>query len=217
MPKTKKPRKGTKENPVTLDELNNLNQRNYKIVEATLSDDFCNYKFEIIRGVGLGQIHGVTDKKNIIEDDLRDAVAKFRVHMAVIDHAFKLSGIEIDDIDKFHSHELTQNYMVSGFKIKDKKGYTTIQLIGEKHVTMGWETITTPEISLDNLGGYVWYNELKEAGDHACEEVALYGEGKCTPVKAPEEKPEKDQPNLFDKNKEVDAELEETLENAKVD
>jgi hypothetical protein len=215
---TKKAKKGTKENPATLEDIQNLNTRNYRIVEATLSDQFCNYKFEIIKGVGLGQIHGVTDKKNIVEDDLLEAFNKFRVHLAFIDNVFSHSGIDIDDIDKFHSHDLTTDYRVSGFKIKSKKGFETIQLIGEKHVPMGWESIDSPEISLDNLGGYTWYNELLTAANNAREEVALYGEGKCTPVKPPEEeKTNINQANLWDAEQTADAEMEDQLDKAKVD
>lgn len=213
-----KAKKGSKENPITLQDLENLNQRNYKIVEARISDGFCNYKFEIIRGVGAGQVHSVTDKKNIINDDMYTAFGKLRAHMAVIDRAFKHSAIEVEDIDSMHSHELSHEYNVVGFKMKDKKGYETIQLMGEKHVDQGWATITTPEISLDNLGGYKWYNELLTAANNVQEEVALYAEGKCTPIEPKEEKPLKKEPSLFavDTESTVSQDEENELEQAKI-
>lgn len=217
MAKTKKVKKGTRQNPVTVEEMENPNARSYRIVEASLKDDFCNYKFEVLKGVGLGQVHSVTDKKNIIDEDLRKAFQKFRVHLAFIDDVFKIAGINVDDIDKFHKHDHTIDYTVSGFKMKSRKGYETIQLIGEKHVAMGWEPIETPDIILDNLGGYQWYNELLDAANNAREEVALYGEGKCTPVEAPKEEPkDKDQGDLFGQQSEVDPEMENALEGAKV-
>jgi hypothetical protein len=211
-------KKGSKENPIAIGELDNLNQRNYKIVEATVKDGFCNYKFEITNGVGAGQVHSVTDKKNVVDQDLYEAFSKFNAHLAVIDRAFKHSGIEVKDIDKMHGHKLSTDYRVFSFKMKDKKGYETIQLFGEKHVDLGFETIDSPEISLDNLGGYDWYNELQEAASNALEEVALYAEGKGTPVEPKEEKPDKAQMGIFDGSEtEVSEEEENELAGAKVD
>lgn len=190
-------KKRSKENPITIEDLENLNERPYKIIEAKIKDGFCDFVYEIKRGVGTGQRHSVGDKKNIILDDLRDAFADLRVHLAFIDDAFtSLANANFNDLK---NHEITHDYNVTSFKIKEKKGYQTIQLFGEKRVALGYESIDSVEVSLDNLGGYQWYNELNEAALKACKEVSLYAEGKCTPVKQEEDpKPEKQQAGLFD-------------------
>lgn len=202
-----------------VDQLNKAaNKRSYMIMIASIKDDFCDYKYEVTGGIGIGDKHSV-DGTGIIDDDLRDAFAKFNVHLAVMDEVFKHSDIEIDDIDQFHVHELTLLYRVKSFTIKRSKGYESIQLKGEKYVSSasGWMGLVSPEIALDNLGGFKWYNELKAAADHAREEVALYKEGKYTAPKEEEPKPDKKQIGLFDTGKEEDTEMENELEGAKVD
>jgi hypothetical protein len=63
----------------------------------------------------------------------------------------------------------------------------------------GWEEIKSPEITLDSLSPYKWWNELKAASDKAREEVSLYKEGNYTPVEV-EEEDDNQQGNLFDKS-----------------
>lgn len=200
-----------------VDALNNAaNKRSYIILGASLKDDLCDYNYEVTGGVGIGDGHKV-DGTGIIEDDLREAFAKLNVHLAVMDEVYKHSKIEVEDIDQFHMHELTLLYRVKSFKIKKSKGYESITLVGEKYVrsASGWMGLTSPEVALDNLGGFKWYNELKTASDNVREEVALYKEGKCT---APEVKVkvDKKQASLFD-GKDVDQEMEEELEGSKLD
>jgi hypothetical protein len=162
----------------------------FTIKEASLKDDFCNYTFEIITGVGSGDTHSVKGS-GIIEDDMREAFGKFNVHLAAIDDVFKLSGIELEDIDKYHAHELATRYHVTGFKIKGGTENESIILVGSKFVgTAGGRIeLATPKIPLDNLSSYQWYNELKAAADNAREEVALYKEGKYTSVQEEDDKP----------------------------
>jgi hypothetical protein len=187
--------------------------RGFSIIEAVVKDEFCNYKYEVTEGIGVGDQHTVTGT-GIVEDDMMHAFAKFNVHLAVIDEVFKNSKTEVEDIDMFHNHELTLLYRVNYFKIKSSKGYETIVLKGTKYVSSagGWMELKSPEITLDNLSSYNWYNELKDAANNAREEVALYKEGKYTAVE--KEKEEKKQPDLFDeKNNES---IESDLEGAKV-
>ena len=149
------------------------------IKEASIKDDFCNYTFEITEGVGTGDTHSVKGR-GIIMDDMKDAFRNFNVHLAAIDDVFKLSGIELENIDDYHNHELTSRYNVSGFKIKGNSENESIILIGSKYVgTAGGRIeLQSPKIPLDNLSSYQWYNELKEASDMARNEVALYKDGK---------------------------------------
>lgn len=178
MPKEKK---GSKENPITSDDLIQDEGRPFEIIEASIKDDFCIYIFEVTKGVGLGDKHKV-DGKGIIDEDMRDAFAKFNVHLACIDDVFKHSDVEILDIDKMHGHELTGLYHVTGFKITGSAENECIILMGNKYVSSagGRIEIKSPKIPLDNLSSYKWYNELKVAADKARWEVEEYKEGKYT-------------------------------------
>lgn len=158
-------------------------EKPFKIMNATIVDDFCNYGFEIKSGVGIGDKHNVKGN-GIIEQDMKDAFEKLNVHLAAIDDVFKHSEIDIDNIDKFHNHELTGDYQVTGFKISALGENEAIVLVGHKHVSCSGERmdIQTPKIPMDSLSSYQWYNELKDASDKARLEVELYKGGKCTKV-----------------------------------
>lgn len=213
-------KKGSKENPITTKDLAKVvamaaGERTYSIMQAAVKDNFCNYNYEVTAGIGIGDTHTVKGT-GIVKDDLLNAFAKFNVHLAVIDEVFKHSEIEIDDIDMFHGHELTELYRVEFFKVKSSKGYDCISLKGKKYVSSagGWMDLQTPEIALDKLSGYKWYNELKTAADNARNEVALYKDGKYTPVeKDDDEFKDKKQGDLFDEDH---AGIDYELENAKV-
>lgn len=152
----------------------------YKIKEASIKDEVCNYAYEITRGIGIGDTHSVKGS-GIIDRALAEALSKFNVHLAVIDDAFKLSEIEVDDIDKFHNDDLALLYTVTGFKIKGSSDSESIVLIGHKYLSTGGRMeLESPKVSIDNFSSYKWYNELKAAADHVRREVSLYKEGKCT-------------------------------------
>lgn len=201
------------------DFLESLEEKSFSIMEASIKDDFCNYTFKIINGVGSGDTHSVKGS-GIIEDDMRDAFSIFNVHLATIDDVFKLSGIEMEDIDNHHNHELTSHYHVTGFKIKGGIENESIILIGSKYVgTAGGRIeLVTPKIPLDNLSSYHWYNELKAAADKAREEVALYKEGKYTAVEVEEERTNPRQLSIGDEiaQNRTSEETNDDFENAKV-
>lgn len=157
-----------------------VDERDYVIKEAKIKDDFCKYSFEIIKGDGFGDVHNVTGS-GIIDDDLIHAFGKLRAHLAIIDDVFKHSDIEIEDIDSYHAHDLTNLYVVTGIKITGGATNECVILKGSKHVSCaGRIDLTTPKISLDESSSYHWHNELKAAVDKVLYEVALYKEGKCT-------------------------------------
>lgn len=184
--------------------------KQYAITGATLKDDICNYTYEILSGVGEGEVHNVKGS-GIADDDLIDAFRAFDVHMACIDDVFKHSEIEINQIERMENHELTALYHVTGFAIKGGEGSETIELRGTKAITAtgGRMEIKTQRIPIDSLSSYQWYNELKSAVDKARIEVGLYKEGKYTPV----EKPEESDPKQMTI---ADAMEEDELENARV-
>lgn len=154
----------------------------FKIMEAALKDGFCNYSYDITEGVGIGDTHKVKGK-GVITDDLKDAFTTFNVHLAVIDDVFKHSNVNIPNIDKFHNHELTGLYEVTGIKIKGVGDNETVELVGTKYVNAGDRiSLVTPRITLDQLSSYPWYNELASAVERARMEVEEYKNGKCTAV-----------------------------------
>ncbi len=176
-----KTRKGSKENPISLEELNNainnLKEKEYRILEASIKDDFCNYKFEML--IGVKDKHKV-EGKGIIKDTLRDAFRELNVHLAAIDDVFKHAGLNTETkLKELKEHELTDLYHVTGFKISGSGEAEFIQLIGNKYVSSasGRIEITTPKIALDNLSSYRLFEELKEAADDVRHEVELYKEG----------------------------------------
>jgi hypothetical protein len=178
---TERFKKGSKGNPLSLKDQDELNEAPYIIKEATLKDGYCNYVFEITKGTGFGDKHKV-DGSGLIEDDLRYSFGRFNVHMAAIDDVFKHSDVEIDDINNFHGHEHAHLYNTTGFKISGGKDDESVILIGTKYVSCagGRIEIKTPKIPLDNNSSYPWFQQLREAVDRAREEVALYKEGKYT-------------------------------------
>lgn len=159
------------------------------IIEASLKDNFCNYKFKINTLQNYGAVHKV-DGPGIIKDTLIDAFQNFNVHLAAIDDVFKHSKTEVVDIDTMHTHELAYLYHVTGFKMKGSSESESIVLYGTKYVSSGRRIgLETPTIPLDSLSSYKWYNELKAAADAARYEVELYEGGNYTIVEAEEEKP----------------------------
>jgi hypothetical protein len=151
----------------------------YIIKEARLKDDFCHYIFEITDGTGAGDTHAVKGN-GIVLDDMIHAFGKLNVHLAAVDDVFKHSNLEIEDIDKMHTHDLTDLYRVNGIVIKGYKDNLSVILIGSKHVSSagGRIELKSPKIALDSLSSYKWYNELNDAVEKVREEVRLYKEGK---------------------------------------
>lgn len=156
------------------------NQKSYEILSAKVTDDFCEYVYEITNGVGLGDRHSVKGK-GIVQDDLKESFGKFNVHLAYIDDVFTHSGIEVERIEDVVNHELSAIYNVTGFVMKGNEESPSIILKGTKYINSGGRIeLETPKINIDSFSSYKWYNELKEAADNARNEVALYKEGKCT-------------------------------------
>jgi hypothetical protein len=177
-----------------------------EIIAAEVKDDFCNYGYKIISGVGQGDKIPKRNGAGIIDDDMKDVFQKFNAHLAVIDDAFHHKGIEIKNIDKMHNHELTALYEVTGFKTKGGEDNRSVSIIGSKHIQAGGRiALETPYMPLDNLSSYKWYNELSDLLEAAKEEVLLYSQGKYTPV---EEEANPDQLTIGDAIEE--------LENSKV-
>lgn len=178
------------------------------ILSGEVKDDFCNFDYLVSSGVGKGFRHKVVGKDvGVVLDDMHAAFGKFNVHMAVIDQVFHHKGINIENIDDYHNDVVTALYQVDSFQLKGEDEAQSVILKGTKSVgALGRQKITTPEIQIDNLSGYKWYNELKAAVEAAKREVEAYMNGKFTPVV----KEEKEDPDQLDISDEIEAAEEET-------
>lgn len=196
MSKKKKPVKETTE------------EKTIEILGSTLKDGYCNYSMKVLKGPGAGT-HNVKGE-GLADEDLLEAIEAFNVHLAIIDDVFKHNKIDIKNCDKMINHELTANYIATGFKIVGSSDDESVILIGSKYVTCGGRIcFETPKIPLNGSSSYEWYNELKVASDKAREEVHLYINGKCT---APEQESfDTNQMTIMDQIQDVE------FENAKVE
>lgn len=186
-------------------------KKDYEITGATIKDDFCNYTFKIL----VGQLEGETGSHNgplIISDDLRNAFQRLRVHLAVIDDAFSVVGVE--DIDDERDNQISDRYDVTGFKIKGADENIQVSLIGSKYLSSvsGRMSCATPYILLDAGTDYKWYNELLEDLRTCQTEVAFYKEGKGMRPEEPEEKPKVRQAKITDADQQQTPEKSETSE-----
>lgn len=163
-----------------------IEAKDFEVKSASINDDICHYSIHVKEGIAIGT-HNVKGE-GIVDEDLKIALSKLNVHLAIIDGVFSHKGIEIDKVNKFHNHETTQDYTVSGFKLKGEEDNLSIVLIGSKHVFNGRMDMETPKIALDNMGGYQFHKELKAATEQAILEVELYIKGKYTLIDPPEEK-----------------------------
>lgn len=148
------------------------------IKDASISDGFCNYSYEIVSGIGLGD----TVKRkgsSVVHDDLINAINALNVHLAITDDAFKYKGIEVNSIDEVAEHEVRQNYHVTGIKISGGAEDESVVLIGSKWVSYGSIGLETPKIK--ETGVYPFKQELFEALDLVREEVYEYMMGKTAP------------------------------------
>jgi len=166
-----------------------------EIIFAEIKDDFCNYHYSIKAGMSNGFVHKVTGK-GIIDEDMRKAFSALNVHLCAYDDAFKLSGIEITDINAMEFDDLATNYYVSSFKLQGGEESNSIILVGNKFVSSGSRMgLTTPKIILDNLSSYKWTEQLQAAADACCQEVLAYHSGKYTVPVVEEEEPEEPKGN----------------------
>lgn len=214
-----KAKHGSKENPLTKEDMERIQRRtdamkivhdkNYEIEKADLKDLFCNYKFILISGPGSGASHSVTDSTNVSYPMLRTAYEKLHVHFAAICGHFDDAGIEIKDIDKMHDHDITGLVMVTGFEISGPEDGRKVKLTGTRYVSSssGRVETKTHKVPIDNLGGYKWYNELKQAIEDVKLEVALYKEGFYVPIEDDSEEDPGQEKMEFDKESVIKDEI----------
>ncbi len=165
-------KKGSKENPVTDQDKIEAELPETIITFAETNDDKCNYHYRVMKGTHQGELIKVTGV-GLFRNSLADAFNVFKVHLAMIDGAFK----EETDIDLLHNNEETHRYAVKQFKTKGDEDGEMVKLSGSKYTSLGIMQIETPWISMDSLSSYKWYNELNVAVSQARMEVAYYKDG----------------------------------------
>lgn len=152
------------------------------IIAAEIKDGYCNYSYRNNDGINEGDKHEVKGTR-VVHGDMRQAFNRLNVHLACVDDVFKHAGIEFDQIDEMHGHDLAGLFDVSWFEIKGDIDDESIILGGNKYVSLGsWMDTHTPKVTLDKASSYKWFAELKMASDDARLEVYRYCvEGRCTP------------------------------------
>jgi hypothetical protein len=188
----------------------------FKVTKAVLRDGFCDYAYDVIKGIGAPDDH-VVKGRNLFRDDLQNAFNQLRVHLAVVDNALNIG--EAGNINDYHVDDIANKYEVTGLEIKGLGDNQSIIIIGNKYLgALGRMDLKTPRISMEASAGYKWYNELTETVELIREEVSLYKEGYYTPTETEETKENKKQIKMFGKNdsEEEVMEEEEDLEAAKV-
>lgn len=175
--------------------------KTFEVISTKIQDDFCEYSYEIIDGVGSGDVHKVKgDKSKIIDEDMKISFSRLDVHLAFIDDVFKNASIEVKNIKGFHNHEFTGLFTVNAFKLIGEEDSKQVVLSGFKTVNVGGiMNIESPKIYLNGMGGYPFATELKAALDAVIVEVEEYKNGKYTKLHE-DEKPGKNQLSITDEN-----------------
>lgn len=164
-----KAKKGSKENPVTKEELENLDARNYKILEAQIKDGFCNYKFEITSGVGAGQVHSVSDKKNVVDGETETSVREniltdFKAGKirCVINVGVLTTGFDFPELESilmaFSTMSLSKYYQVVGRVMRPHKNKADGWVVDLGGNIKKFGKIETMEIKKINGFYSVWNN-----------------------------------------------------------
>lgn len=196
-----RPKIGSRERPITESHLKRVLERDpeaddpdkdFRIIQASVKDEFGIYSYEITSGPNSGDIIQNRKGAGRVYAEVTKALGRLNVHLAHIDDGFLYAGETIEDIDKMHTSDVAQRYHVSGVKLTGTAENRKISLIGSKYVTIGGrETVVTPASIFDNLCSYKWYNELNSEVDNFFREIELYKGGHSIPVEEPEEKPKK--------------------------
>ena len=179
----KSARKGTKDNPATLEDMQKIMdevlEKPIEITNASIKDMLCNYGYEIKTGPGAGDKIPTRKGSSIVHEDMVERFRAMRVHMAILDDAFKYSGVEVSVPEDLDDHEVTDLFTVNGFKITgstDNEGYI---ITGEKWVSYGSISLETPKITSST--GYPFFDQLQSAVEEARNEVEQYMNGKAAP------------------------------------
>lgn len=153
------------------------------IVKAAIKDGYCNYVYKEQTGVNAGDKHAVTGQ-GLVHADMMNAFGKLNVHLAMIDDAFLVSGIDVKSIHDFHDHALTGNYDVDSFEVIGSDDTEKCVIKGTKFSKHTHDRMTagSPKIGLAENSSHAYASDLKEAIELCRYEVELYKQGKHAPI-----------------------------------
>lgn len=150
-----------------------------KITSASIKEQKCNYGYEYQTGPTAGDKIPTRKSHGLIHEDLQTAFDALRVHLAIADDAFKHVFAELPALEDLASHEITQGYTFTGFKIQGDEEDEGYFLIGDKWVTLGTMGCAPPKIG--EHSNYKYWDDLKEKIATALDEVEQYMNGKHAP------------------------------------
>lgn len=151
--------------------IDETNIKEKEIIGADIKDGYCHYTYEVKKGHNAGDVILVKGK-GIVHDDMYEAFAKLKIHLACID----------DVANELHEDESL--FRIDGFRTKGNKEDESIVIKGSKHVKSVNDriSIVTPKIPLAPTGGYKFWTQLLETTEILRAEVEAYMNGKYAPA-----------------------------------
>jgi hypothetical protein len=153
-------------------------ERPLEVKSAHLKDMYCNYSYELLTGVGKGDV--LTRKgSSIVHDDMRLAFKRLQVHLAIIDDT--IPEYKEASLKAIMKNDNVLKFAVSGMEITGSDTNRGVIIHGDKwcNAGSGHISIKTPKIKFD--GGYVFLDDLQDAIIHIQSEVEEYMNGKVDP------------------------------------
>lgn len=155
-----------------------IEEKEIEIRNATLKDMCCNYGYELLIGKTKGDI---INRKgmHVVHEDLENAFKGLDIFIAQIDGAFESWANNQTTLEKLEENETLEKYKVLAFKFSGVEENKSIVFTGEKEVSTGTISFSTPKIKLQSA--YLYIAELTDRIEEALKEVELYMEGKTAP------------------------------------
>lgn len=151
-----------------------------EIINASMRDENCSYGYELLTGKTKGDL--ITRKGiHIVHDDLQSAFFNLNVFLAHIDDVFSSDETVNNQtpLSTLEERDEVMRYSVSAFKITGVEENRAVILSGNKGVSQGEISFSTPKIKLG--GSYLYIEELEFRLNNLIKEVELYMDGKTAP------------------------------------
>ena len=156
-----------------LNALHEVIQKPLVILNASIQEGKCNYGYEIKTGPTAGD--KITGRKGsaYCHEAMDKAFIAMNVHLAIIDDAFL--HVEVNDLESMRGNELTGKFHVNEFKVTGKEENEGFIITGEKWVSTGSISLTSPKIT--KTSNYPFFDDLQECIEAARIEVEAYNSG----------------------------------------
>lgn len=154
-------------------------EKEIEIKSATLKDGMCNYSYELLHGLTKGD--ELTRKGvHVVHEDMFTAFKQLQVFFAHVDGVFHWANNQTH-IDDLEAHDDLNKFYVSAFKITGSDENKSLILTGNKEVTIGTVSYSTPKIKLADSSTYLYIEELRDRLKVVIEQVEAYMNGKTAP------------------------------------